>query len=315
MVIIKEPGDLKDKKGDIILTIGNFDGVHLGHQKILKAVAECAHSLNMTSVAITFDPHPVRVLAPERGLRLITPFAEKVRLMGIYGIDIVLCIKFSRDFSNIKPDDFIRDVIIGKLGACEVIVGHNYAFGKGKKGTTELLRRRGKKHGFNVRVIRNARLFSDVVSSSRIRSLLLRGRVCEASWLLGRPYMIEGKVVKGAGRGNSLLNIPTANISTAYELVPKEGVYAVKIGLGDAIFDGVANIGRNPTFGENLMSYEAHIFDFSGDILNKDIRVYFIDRIRDERTFPDISALHDGIMKDIEFAREIMSAKKYPAVV
>lgn len=315
MVIIKEPGDLKDKKGDIILTIGNFDGVHLGHQKILKAVAECAHSLNMTSVAITFDPHPVRVLAPERGLRLITPFAEKVRLMGIYGIDIVLCIEFSRDFSNIKPDDFIRDVIIGKLGACEVIVGHNYAFGKGKKGTTELLRRRGKRHGFNVKVIRNARLFSDVVSSSRIRSLLLRGRVCEASWLLGRPYMIGGKVIKGAGRGNRLLNIPTANIYTSYELVPKEGVYAVKIGLGDSIFDGVANIGRNPTFGENLMSYEAHIFDFSGDILNKDIRVYFIDRIRDERTFPDISALHDNIMKDIELAREIMRAKKYPAVV
>lgn len=315
MVIIKEPGDLKDKKGDIILTIGNFDGVHLGHQKILKAVAECAQRLDMTSVAITFDPHPVRVLAPERGLRLITPFAEKVRLMGIYGIDIVLCIEFSRDFSNIKPDDFISDVIIGKLGACEVIVGHNYAFGRGKKGTTELLRRRGKKHGFNVRVIRNARLFSDVVSSSRIRSLLLRGRVCEASWLLGRPYMIGGKVIQGAGRGNRLLNIPTANISTSYELVPKEGVYAVKIGLGDTIFDGVANIGRNPTFGENLMSYEAHIFDFSGDILNKDIRVYFIDRVRDERTFPDISALHGGIMKDIEFAREIMRAKKYPAVV
>lgn len=315
MVIIKEPGDLKDKKGEIILTIGNFDGVHLGHQKILKAVAESAQRLDMTSVAITFDPHPVRVLAPERGLRLITPFAEKVRLMGIYGIDIVLCIEFSRDFSNIKPDDFISDVIIGKLGACEVIVGHNYAFGRGKKGTTELLRRRGKKHGFNVRVIRNARLFSDVVSSSRIRSLILRGRVCEASWLLGRPYMIGGKVIQGAGRGNRLLNIPTANISTSYELLPREGVYAVKIGLSDAIFDGVANIGRNPTFGENLMSYEAHIFDFSGDILNKDIRVYFIDRIRDERTFPDISALHDGIMKDIEFARDIMRAKKYQAVV
>ncbi len=315
MVIIKEPRDLKDKKGDVILTIGNFDGVHLGHQKILKAVAERARSLNMHSVAITFDPHPVRVLAPERGLRLITPFAEKVRLIGIYGIDIVLCIEFSRDFSNIKPDDFIRDVIIGKLGACEVIVGHNYAFGRGKKGTTELLRRRGKKHGFNVRVIRNARFFSDVVSSSRIRSLLLRGRVCEASWLLGRPYMIEGKVIKGAGRGNRLLNIPTANISTSYELVPKEGVYAVKIGLGDSIFDGVANIGRNPTFGENPVSYEVHIFDFSGDAMDKDIKVYFIDRIRDERTFPDISALRDGIMKDIEFAKEIMRTKKYPAIV
>lgn len=315
MIVIKGLEALKRKKRGIALTIGNFDGVHIGHQKILQAVVERAKALKGSSVAITFDPHPVRVLAPERGIRLITPFEEKARLMEFYGIDTVLCLNFSRDFANIKPDDFMKSVILGKVGACEVIVGHNYAFGKGKKGTTDLLRRRSKKYGFNVRVIRNARLSGDVVSSSRIRNLLGKGRVCEASWLLGRPYMIKGRVIKGAGRGAKLIGIPTANIISLNDIIPKEGVYAVKVSLGGAVYDGVANIGKNPTFGDNPVSYEAHIFNFSGNILGKDIMLYFIERIRDEKAFTDIKALHDGIIRDIERARDILKAKKYPELI
>ena len=312
MFIIKGLENLKERYRNVVLTIGNFDGVHIGHQKIFRNVVERAKAIKGTSLAVTFDPHPLKVIAPERGVRLMTSFPEKARLMELFGIEALLCIHFDREFANTKPDDFIRDVIADRISAKEVIVGHSYVFGKGKKGSTALLRRRSGKYGFTFRVVRNARLYSEVVSSSRIRSLLARGRVCESSWLLGRPYMIEGKVVRGAGRGGSLLHVPTANIETSNELVPKEGVYAVKVGLEGKIFDGAANIGRNPTFGEQRMSYEVHILDFSENILGRELKLYFIDRIRDEKTFPDFKVLHEHILRDIERAKEILRTKKYP---
>ena len=314
MIIVRGLENLKEKYRDVALTIGNFDGVHIGHQKILKKVTERARVMAGTAMAVTFDPHPAKVVTPEKGVRILTSFQEKVRLMELHGIEVILCIHFDKEFAGIRPDEFIRDVIVGRIGAREVIVGHNYSFGKGKKGTTGLLRSRSRKYGFIFRVIRSARLYGDVVSSSRIRSLLSRGRVCEASWLLGRPYMMEGTVVKGTGRGGRLLTIPTANISTLNELVPKEGVYAVKVELEGKILDGAANLGKNPTFGENRVSYEIHILDFSENILNKKLRVHFIDRIRDERAFPDVSMLREQIKRDIERAREILKTKKYPTL-
>jgi len=315
MVIIRGLEALKDHYRDVVLTIGNFDGVHRGHQKIFRLVADKARAARGTAMAMTFDPHPVRVLAPERGVKVLTPFDEKARLMERYGIDVLLCIPFTKEFSNTKPDDFIRDVVVGRIGAKEVIVGHNYSFGKGKKGTTDLLRRRGKKYGIAVKVVRSARMFGEAVSSSRIRSLVGRGRVCEASWLLGRPYMIEGSVVRGEGRGGKVIGVPTANIAPRNDLLPREGVYAVKVGCEGALLDGVANLGKNPTFGAGGMSYEVHIFDFSESILGKDIKVSFIDRIRDEKAFPDVPSLKEQIMKDIERARDILAYKKYPTVL
>lgn len=315
MVTIKGLEHLRERYRNVVLTIGNFDGVHIGHQKIFRTVAERARAIEGTALAVTFDPHPLKVIAPERGVRLMTSFSEKARLLELFGIDVLLSIHFDREFANTGPDDFIKDVIADRIGAREVIVGHSYAFGKGKKGSTGLLRRRSMKYGFTFRVIRNARLYGDKVSSSRIRSLLSRGRVCESSWLLGRPYMMQGVVIKGAGRGGSLLNVPTANIESSSELVPKEGVYAVKVGLEGTLFDGVANIGRNPTFGGERMSYEVHIFDFSENVLGRELRLYFIDRIRDEKTFPDFRALHEHILRDIERAKEVLRTKKYPKVV
>ncbi|GER94259.1 bifunctional riboflavin kinase/FMN adenylyltransferase [hot springs metagenome] len=302
---------------DPVVTIGNFDGVHVGHQKILKKVVEKANEIHGTPVAITFEPHPVRVLAPERGLKMLTTFDDKARLISDTGIDVLICIGFSKEFAKTDPDRFIKEVIIDKIMAKWIIVGHNYAFGKGKKGTTELLRRRGKKYGFGVNVVRYAKVYDDIVSSSRIRSLILRGRVCEASQMLGRPYHIDGTVIKGAGRGASLLHTPTANITTSNELVPKEGVYAVKVSMCSRqgviayeIYDGVANIGKNPTFGDISKSYEAHLFDFSGNLLGQQIRIHFIDRIRDEKKFSGISELEDQIKKDIQKAKQILSKRK-----
>ena len=312
MIIVRGLENLKEKYRDVVLTIGNFDGVHIGHQKIVKNVSEKARAMGGTAMAVTFDPHPAKIVTPERGVRVLTSFQEKVRLMELHGIEVILCIHFDKEFAAIRPDEFIQNVIVGRIGAREVIVGHNYSFGKGKKGTTGLLRNRSREYGFIFRVIRSARLFGDVVSSSRIRSLLGRGRVCEASWLLGRPYMMEGAVIKGTGRGGRLLNIPTANIDTLNELVPKEGVYAVKVELEGTILDGAANLGKNPTFGENRVSYEIHLLDFSEDVLHKKLRVHFIDRIRDERAFPDVNGLREQIKRDIERTREILKSRKYP---
>ncbi len=309
---------LKGRYKNIVLTIGNFDGVHIGHQKIISRVAERAKALRGTPAALTFEPHPTKVLYPERAPRTITPIEEKARLIAHCGIKLLCLIDFTKEFASIEAEDFIGRVLSGSLGVREVIVGHNYAFGRGKKGTTALLRRRGRRFGFSVHVVRPARVWGDVVSSSRIRSLILRGRVCEASAFLGRPYTIEGRVVKGAGRGGRLLGIPTANLEVKNELIPKEGVYAVRVGLQGGqcpppyrrLYEGVANIGTNPTFAAQRVSYEVHILGFSKDILGKTLRLHFIDRIRDEKTFPDADALREQIKKDIERARGIFKRKR-----
>ncbi|MCC6345560.1 MAG: bifunctional riboflavin kinase/FAD synthetase [Nitrospirales bacterium] len=312
-----------------VVTIGNFDGVHRGHQKVFRRVVEKAAEINGTPIAVTFTPHPVRVLAPERGLKMITTPEEKRELIARLGIKVLICITFDKSFSHLTPDDFIRELLVEKIGAHWVIVGHSYSFGKGKKGTTAMLRARGKKYGFRVSVVRYAQLYGEKVSSSRVRSTLLRGRVCEAACMLGRAYHIEGTVVKGAGRGGPLLHTPTANLSTAHELIPKEGVYAVRVSLkgrthrsasvsspppppGGEVFDGVASIGKNPTFPEGVMSYEVHLFDFNRDIVGKSLRVHFIDRIRDEKKFSGIPELQEHIGRDIAAARAILDRKKVP---
>lgn len=304
-----------------VVTIGNFDGVHLGHQKIFERVVEKAEEIKGTPIAITFNPHPVRVLAPERGLKMINTIEDKRELIAGMGIKVLICIYFDRDFAHTEPDDFIRNVLVEKLRTKWVIVGHSYSFGKGKKGTTDMLRARGRKYGFNVNVVRHEEVNDDVVSSSRIRSLILRGRVCEASKMLGRAYHIDGTVIKGAGRGGPLLNTPTANLSTANELFPKEGVYAVKVSMGNRqdttalehnVYDGVANIGENPTFADTKINYEVHIFDFNKNIVGQKLRLHFIDRIRDEKRFSGIKELEEYIRKDIEKAKEILSGRKDP---
>lgn len=298
-----------------VVTIGNFDGVHIGHQKILKKVVEKAKEIGGTPIAITFYPHPVKVLAPERGLKLITMPEDKRELLSKAGIKVLICINFNKDFARTDPEDFIKKILVDKVNVKWIVVGHNYAFGKGKKGTPDLLRRRGKRYGYGLSVVRYAKVYDDIVSSSRIRSLILRGRVCEASRMLGRPYHIDGIVVRGTGRGSSLLHIPTANMNVSNELIPKEGVYAVKVSIKKTkdkyeIYDGVANIGKNPTFGDMPLSYEVHIFDLNKNLLNERIRVHFIDRIRDEKRFQSIKELQENIKKDIQKAKEILAKRK-----
>ena len=309
MEIIRGLEALNKSYPNTVLTIGNFDGVHLGHQKIILEVLKRSEEIKGTSMAVTFEPHPMKVLAPEREIRILTTLEEKAKLIEEMGVNVLLCINFNKEFANLFPDDFIEDVLVKKINAKEIIVGTNYAFGKNKKGTVELLRRRGEKYGFRVKAVRNVRIDGNIVSSSSIRSLLFKGAVHDTSTFLGRAYSIEGSVIKGKGRGKNLLNIPTANITTPVEIAPKEGVYAVRVRFNNSIYEGVANIGKNPTFGNTDVSYEVHLFNFSGDLLGEDIRIFFIDRLRGEQLFPDILSLEKQIRNDIERAREILSTK------
>ncbi len=313
MEIVRGLENLNKSYSNTVLTIGNYDGIHLGHQKILAMVLNRAQEIGGTSMVMSFDPHPVKVLAPERNIKLLTTLEEKARLIEAMGIDVLLCVKFDKEFSRMLPDDFIHDVLVEKIHVKEIIVGTEYAFGRNKKGTIDLLRRRGERFGFGVKAVRNVLVHGHPVSSSTIRSLLQKGAVSEVTNYLGRAYSIEGTVIKGKGRGRSILHVPTANISTPVEIAPKEGVYAVRVGLKDIVYNGVANIGKNPTFGNAEVSYEVHLFDFDGDLLGKNLRVYFIERIRGERTFPDAESLGKQIREDIETAKELLT--KQPVIL
>jgi len=289
-----------------VLTIGNFDSVHLGHKKIFQRVIRRAKELRGTSMVMTFDPHPVKILAPEKDVKLLTTTDEKERLIGATGLDVLLCVRFSQEFSHILPDEFIKDILVDRINVKEIIVGSQYVFGRNKRGTIDLLRKRGKKYGFAVSAVRKARVHGRIISSSLIRTLLLKGSVDEAAIYLGRAYSIEGKVIKGKGRGKRLLDTPTANITTPVEIAPKEGVYAVRVGIKGKMYKAVANIGKNPTFGNRDVSYEVHLLNFSGNLMGKRLRVYFIKRIRGEKTFRDITGLQWQIRTDIQEAQEIL---------
>jgi len=310
MEIIRGLEELRESYPNTVITIGNFDGLHLGHQKIIQTVLRDSQDIRGTSMVVTFDPHPMKVLAPEREVKLLTTPKERERLVEAMGINVLLCITFDKAFSSLHPDEFIEDILVKKINAKEVIVGQNYAFGKARKGTTELLRRRGRKYGFSVKAVRHAKLNGEIVSSSKIRSFLSMGQVFEASTFLGRAYTIEGNVIKGAGRGEKLLHVPTANITTPNELVPREGVYAVRVGLRRSFFDGVANIGKKPTFSDSVPSYEVHLFNFTGNLLGESLRIHFVDWIRNQQSFPDALSLERQIRHDIEQAKDVLSRKK-----
>jgi riboflavin kinase / FMN adenylyltransferase len=309
MEIIKDIVSLKKSFPNTVLTIGNYDGVHLGHQKILSMVGKKAEEIDGTSMVMTFDPHPVKVIAPEKTVKLLTTPEEKARLIAKMGIDVLLFITFTKEFSQIAPDEFISEILVKKLNIKEVIVGANYSFGKSKKGNIDLLRKRGREFGFHATAVQDVMLHGNIVSSSSIRSLLLKGAVQDVITYLGRAYSILGTVIKGKGRGKSILNIPTANITSPVEIAPKEGVYAVRVGYKGSIYDGVANIGKNPTFGNTDISYEVHLFGFSGDLIGESLRIYFIDRIRNEKTFPDVATLEKQIREDMDIAGKILIAK------
>jgi riboflavin kinase / FMN adenylyltransferase len=309
MEIIKGIENLERSFRIPVVTLGNFDGVHLGHQEIFKRVKEEASKIRGEGVVITFEPHPLKVLAPEKFLPLLTPFRKKMMLIEKSGIEIVLCIEFSLTFSEIFPSEFIKSILVEEVKVKKVIIGYNYHFGKGQRGDAQTLKEAGKVFDFEVEVVEPLKVSQTIVSSSKIRALIQRGEVEEASKLLGRDYPIIGKVVEGEKRGQTL-GFPTANLEISDELYPKAGVYAVEVVWHQQRFNGLANIGSNPTFStpigkrEERFSLEAHILDFNQEIYGNEIEVHFKKRIRDEVRFGSPSLLIEQIKKDIRYANE-----------
>jgi len=292
-----------------VITLGNFDGVHLGHQKIFDRVREEASKIHGESVVITFEPHPLKVLSPGHFLPLLTPFRKKVMLIERSGIETVLCIEFSLAFSKVSPFDFVKNILVEKVNARKIIVGYNYHFGKGKSGNAETLKDTCKSFDIDVEVMEALTLDHTTVSSSKIRELIRDGEVERASKLLGRDYPIIGKVVEGAKRGHTL-GFPTANLEMSDELYPKTGVYAVEVVWNRRIFNGLANVGLNPTFTptpadeKERFSLEVYILNFNQNIYGDELQVNFKRRIRDEIRFGSPSDLIHQIRKDIRWAEE-----------
>ena len=293
-----------------VITIGNFDGVHIGHQALFHEVIERAEAISGTSVAMTFEPHPLRVLKQNNHPPLITLYEQKSELIERTGIDVLICVPFTLEFAALSAEQFVRGLLVDKIGTKIIVVGEDYSFGKNREGNIELLKSYGPKYGFEVVVaswIKSARALEERISSTRIRQLVTDGQMEQAEKMLGRNYQIRGKVVTGRDRGGKLLGIPTANINLNDELCPKTGIYAVMVECEGSHRPGVANIGYSPTFDDHEFTVEVHILDFSANIYGKKIRVNFIRRIRDEIKFSDISQLIEQIHLDIAMARKIIA--------
>jgi riboflavin kinase/FMN adenylyltransferase len=300
------PEDIKNP----VVTIGNFDGVHWAHQAILKKVIERAKHLNGTSVVITFEPHPIKVMSPKKARPLITLLEQKRELVTNQGINIILLIRFTREFAAIAAREFVKDILVDKLGIKEVVVGYDYAFGRRREGNIKLLKELGQQFNFKVHQVGPVYVGKSLVSSTSIRNLIMDGNVSEAKRLLGRNYQIRGEVIRGRDRGGPLLGYPTANLRLVDELIPKEGVYLVTVDLDGKIHQGLTNIGYNPTFKDKTLSVETHILDLSADIVKKRIKINFLYRLRDEITFASAKELSQQISRDIKQAREFFSKSK-----
>jgi riboflavin kinase / FMN adenylyltransferase len=305
MIIFRNPDEIQGKLTDTVVTIGNFDGVHLGHREIFRRVRKAADDLASVSVVISFVPHPLKLLPSTRSLRLITPYAEKESLIAASGVDYLVIIPFTEEFASIPATDFVRRILVGLVGMKKLIIGYDYAFGRNRAGNVALLRQLGNELGFSVEVLEPIGNGDTVYSSTGIRELIAQGDVRGVVALLGRHFSFNGTVIHGHHRGK-VLGFPTANLATGNELIPKNGVYAVKVYVDGTVFDGACSIGSNPTFGDEITSIEVFIFDFQGELYGRELRLFFVERIRGERKFPDAATLQEAIKNDVIKCREIL---------
>ncbi len=309
MKLIENLEDIDRPFENAVITIGNFDGVHIGHQALFHEVIEKADILDSTSLAMTFEPHPIRVLKNNGHPPLLTPFNQKVELIAKSGIDALICVPFTHEFAAITAKEFVYDVLLGRIGMRIIVVGEDYTFGKNRQGNLNLLKSYAEAFDFEVDVVDWVPVSNNKpqrISSTRIREMLLDGDVQNAQKLLGRPYQVSGSVVPGRNRGGKLLGFPTANIQLTDELCPKTGIYAVSVNCLGKRHLGVVNIGYSPTFDDQEFTIEVHILDFKSDLYGKHITIKFIERIRDEIKFSGIAELSNQIAKDVETARNIL---------
>ena len=290
--------------GPTVISVGNFDGVHRAHARVLRQIVELAKKENRKAVAVTFEPHPVRILRPDAGLKLLTPTAEKIRLLEKTGIDAVLLLPFTRDLSLLTPRQFAERILKKGLHAREVHEGYNFHFGHKATGDINSLVEFGEEFGFKVVPYEEMKLRGESVSSSQIRKLLREGDISKARHLLGRSFSISSNPGRGRGYG-SKYTVPTINLSRYDELVPKDGVYITRTRVGQECFDSVTNIGNRPTFGADSFAIESHLLNFHPIELTAETEVviHFLDRLRDEIKFPSVEALREQIAHDVKKAR------------
>ena len=299
------PDDPPPRWNQPVLAVGNFDGLHRGHMKIIDRVRRRAGERGGTPAAMTLDPHPPRVLRPDKAPPLLMTKAQKLEALARTGMQGIAVVRFTRELSQWDPEVFVRTVLVEWLHVAEVWVGANFLFGRDRSGTFSVLRSLGARYGFRAEKIDPVRYKDFVVSSTRIRRLVSEGRVDEAGALLGHHYFIDGVVTRGAGRGRQL-GFPTANLATENELLPPAGVYATTATIDGIVRPAVANIGMRPTFGDvDRSTVEAHVFDFDQDLYDKGLRLGFVQRMRDERAFPDVDALRTQIEADARTARRL----------
>ena len=306
MEIVNSVNEITKPFSNAVVTVGNFDGIHLGHQMLFKKVIERAQDIGGTSVVLTFYPHPIEVLKRIH-VPVITPLPRKMELIASKGIEVAICQPFTKEFAQITAKEFVKDILMQKIGMKEIIAGYDYSFGKGREGNLDLLKKWGDELGFKVHVVGPIKVNGVVVSSTRVRELIQKGKVEKVKELLGRYYQVTGKVIRGRDRGGRLLGIPTANLALVNEVFPKLGVYAVEVIYQGKNYPGAANIGFSPTFDNNALSVETHILDFNQDIYGEEIKINFVKKLRDERKFSRVEELVTQIKKDIETARKILS--------
>ena len=304
MQVFRQLEEIPAGFGPSVVSVGNFDGVHLAHLRVLEEIVVRARQRKAKSVVVTFEPHPMRILRPDSGLRLLTPSAERVRLLEKTQIDAVLLLPFTRDVSLMSPQEFARQILRERLHAVEVHEGYNFHFGHKAAGDANLLTELGRDFGFEVVVYPELRVRGESVSSTRVRELVQGGKVTRARVLLARPFGIRSTPGRGRGYG-AKYTVPTINLSRYEELVPKDGVYITQTRVASACFDSVTNIGNRPTFGAESFAIETHLLDFHPIELTPEteIELLFFSRLRDEIKFASIEQLREQIGRDIRKAR------------
>lgn len=313
MLTFHKPDDVPRDFGPAIVSVGNFDGVHRAHRAVLDEIVRRAKAAQASSVVVTFEPHPSRILRPDQNLKLLTPLPEKLRLLEATGVDVVLLLPFSRDLSLMTPRQFAHEILKKRLHAREVHEGYNFHFGHKAAGNIQTLRDLGREKdmGFEVHDYPEMRLRGEPVSSSHIRKLLSEGRVSRARHLLARPFSILSTAGRGRGYG-AKYTVPTINLAHYEELVPKDGVYITRtrIGSGDSndCFDSVTNVGNRPTFGADSFAIETHLLNFHPIELSAEteVEIHFLDRLRDEIKFPSVEALKEQIGRDVRKAHKYL---------
>jgi riboflavin kinase/FMN adenylyltransferase len=289
-----------------VVALGNFDGVHAGHQAILQAAIDRARALNGNAFALTFDPLPAKVLAPDRAPRLILTPEDKAELLRSSGIDGVIILNFTLELSRQTPREFAVNYLRDRIGVRAVVVGHNVSFGHNRKGNATVMRSLGRELGFEAIVVDRVKVGSIDVSSTGVREAIVAGEMRRAAVMLGRNHFLSGAVVHGRERGRTI-GFPTANLQSRTECRPPDGVYATRIVLADGAYGSITNIGMRPTFAEPERSIEAHIFDFDRDIYGQEVKLELIERIRPERKFGSGQELAAQIATDLKQAKAILA--------